>query len=128
VRSCSARGFITVCFTVHSAPLLTLIAATRAIIPPRLIAIPVAYQTERNGTHMSFAAFARGSSAPVVCAAILLSVSSTTGFADERCGQLVALNKQYAGVVLTGEQKTLKAQLVSWYKANCGSGNRTANR
>jgi hypothetical protein len=57
-----------------------------------------------------------------------LSQGSTAGFAEERCGQLVALNKQYAGVVLTSEQKTFKAQLVSWYKANCGSGNRTANR
>jgi hypothetical protein len=59
---------------------------------------------------------------------MLLSVGSTAGFADERCGQLVALNNKYAGVVLTSDQKALKSQLVSWYKANCGSGNRTANR
>lgn len=58
--------------------------------------------------------------APVLCAGILLSLASTAGFADERCGQLVALHKQYAGVVLTSEQKALKVQLVSWYKANCG--------
>jgi hypothetical protein len=76
---------------------------------------------------MSFAAFAR-ISAPALCTGLLLSFAPTAGFADERCGQLVALNKQYAGVALTGEQKALKAQMVSWYKANCGSGNRTANR
>ncbi len=76
---------------------------------------------------MSFAAFAR-SSAPVLCAGILLSVGSTAGFADERCSQLVALNKQYAGVALTNDQKVIKGQLVSWYKVNCGRENRTANR
>jgi hypothetical protein len=50
---------------------------------------------------------------------ILLSLASTAAFADERCGQLVALNKQYAGVALTREQKDIKVQLVAWYKANC---------
>src|SRR6186997_1690909 len=59
--------------------------------------------------------------APALCAGLFLSVASTTGFADERCGQLVALNKQYAGVKLTDEQKQIKVQLVTWYKANCGS-------
>jgi len=77
---------------------------------------------------MSLAAFARCCSAPVVCAGVLLSIASTPGFADERCSQLVALNNQYAGVVLTSAQKALKAQMVSWYKTNCGSGSRTANR
>jgi hypothetical protein len=51
---------------------------------------------------------------------MFLSLASTAGFADERCGQLVALNKQYAGVELTSEQKAMKVQLVAWYRANCG--------
>jgi hypothetical protein len=56
----------------------------------------------------------------VLSLGILFSLASTAAFADERCGQLVALNKQYAGVALTGEQKDIKVQLVAWYKANCG--------
>ena len=59
--------------------------------------------------------------ASALCAGLFLSLASATGFADERCGQLVALNKQYAGVKLTDEQKQIKVQLVAWYKANCGS-------
>ena len=65
--------------------------------------------------------FAVRVAAPALCAALVLSVASTASFADERCGQLVALNKQYAGVKLTDEQKQLKVQLVAWYKENCGS-------
>ena len=49
----------------------------------------------------------------------LFSLASTAAFADERCAQLVALNKQYAGVALTREQKEIKVQLVAWYRANC---------
>ena len=57
---------------------------------------------------------------------LLLSFASTAGHAaDERCGQLVALNKQYRGVALTDEQKAMKVQLVAWYKENCG---RSASR
>jgi hypothetical protein len=53
-------------------------------------------------------------------AGLLLSVVSSPARADERCGQLVRLNKQYRGVALTDEQKQLKVQLVAWYKENCG--------
>jgi hypothetical protein len=61
-----------------------------------------------------------------LCAGLLLSFASTAGqAADERCGRLVALNKQYRGVALTDEQKTMKVQLVAWYKENCG---RSASR
>jgi hypothetical protein len=61
-----------------------------------------------------------------LCAGLLLSFASTAGHAaDERCGQLVALNKQYRGVALTDEQQALKVQLVAWYKENCG---RSASR
>jgi len=59
--------------------------------------------------------------AAALCAGILSSAVSTAAFADERCGQLVALHKQYAGVKLTDDQKQLKVQLVAWYKENCGS-------
>jgi hypothetical protein len=78
---------------------------------------------------MSFGTSARRS-APVLCAGLFLSLAlaSTAGFADERCGQLVALKKQYAGVVLTSEQKDLKVKLVSWYNSNCGRGRLIANR
>jgi hypothetical protein len=51
---------------------------------------------------------------------ILFSLAATAASADERCGQLVALNKQYAGVTLSREQKDIKVQLVAWYRANCG--------
>jgi hypothetical protein len=63
----------------------------------------------------------RRHAASALCAGLLLCLASASGFADERCGQLVALNKQYAGVKLTDDQKQIKVQLVAWYKANCGS-------
>jgi hypothetical protein len=53
-------------------------------------------------------------------AGLLFSAISSPAHADERCGQLVRLNKQYRGVALTDEQKQLKVQLVAWYKENCG--------
>jgi len=59
-------------------------------------------------------------SACVLSIGVLLSLASTAASADERCAQLVALNKQYAGVALTREQKEIKVQLVAWYRANCG--------
>lgn len=76
---------------------------------------------------MAPVAFVRRS-APMLLAGLFLSLASTAGFADERCAQLVALNKQYRGVALTDEQKGLKVQLVAWYKENCGRRNRIANR
>ena len=60
--------------------------------------------------------------ASVTCAGLFLSVATTAALADARCAQLVALNKQYAGVRLTSEQKQIKVQLVAWYKANCTQG------
>ena len=58
---------------------------------------------------------------PMLGAGMLLSAASTISLADERCAQLVALSKQYAGVTLTDEQKEIKVKLVAWYRANCGS-------
>ena len=58
--------------------------------------------------------------ASALCAGLFLVLATTAGFADERCGQLVALKQQYAGVELTDEQKAIKVQLVAWYRANCG--------
>lgn len=66
--------------------------------------------------------------AAFLCTGVLLSLASTAAFADERCAQLVALNKQYAGVALTSEQKNIKVQLVAWYKANCGRNVRSVRR
>jgi hypothetical protein len=39
--------------------------------------------------------------------------------ADDRCQQLEALHRQYAGVALTADQKRIKRQLVAWYNKNC---------
>lgn len=64
--------------------------------------------------------------AAIVLATALLSLASTRGFADDRCGQLVALNEQYRGVALSQEQKNVKVQLVAWYRKNCGHGPRFA--
>jgi hypothetical protein len=61
-------------------------------------------------------------------AGLLLSTISSPVHADERCGQLVQLNRQYRGVALTDEQKRLKVQLVAWYKENCGRRLRSARR
>ena len=66
-------------------------------------------------------------SAPVLFAGLVLASVPTVAFADERCEQLVALNRQYAGVTLTAEQQVLKRKLVSWYQANCGNA-RSASR
>jgi hypothetical protein len=65
---------------------------------------------------------------PALCAGILLSVVSTVAFADERCAQLIALDKEYRGVALTQEQKAIKVQLVSWYLSNCGRARLSARR
>jgi hypothetical protein len=62
---------------------------------------------------------------PILSAGTLLSLASTASLADERCAQLVALSKQYAGVALTDEQKEIKVKLVAWYKANCGGKRRS---
>ena len=51
---------------------------------------------------------------------VYLPITSTSATADERCAQLLALNKQYAGIRLNDEQKAIKVQLVAWYKGNCG--------
>ena len=66
--------------------------------------------------------------APLLCAGLFLWIATTAGFAQEgRCAQLVALDMQYRGVALTLAQKTLKAQLLSWYRENCGRGRHIAN-
>ena len=62
----------------------------------------------------------KAASAVLFAVVILPPITSTTATADERCGQLVALNKQYDGVRLNEEQRAIKVHLVAWYKANCG--------
>ena len=76
---------------------------------------------------MALAVFVRRF-APTLCAGILFSIVSTNAFADERCAQLIALDKEYRGVTLTEEQKAIKVQLVSWYRANCGRSRLSARR
>jgi hypothetical protein len=67
--------------------------------------------------------------APALCAGLLFSFAATAAFAaDERCDQLVALDKQYRGVALTSEQKQMKVQMVAWYKENCGPRVRSVRR
>jgi hypothetical protein len=64
----------------------------------------------------------------LLCAGLFLTITSTTGLADDRCQQLVALNQQYAGVQLTSAQKLLKSQLVAWYRQNCRSSRSADSR
>jgi hypothetical protein len=54
-----------------------------------------------------------------LAAALMLGFASTAAFADERCQQLEALARQYAGVTLTSVQQQMKRQMVAWYKQNC---------
>ena len=76
---------------------------------------------------MALAVFVRRF-APALCAGILFSIVSTSAFADERCAQLIALDKEYRGVTLTEEQKAIKVQLVAWYRTNCGRSRLSARR
>ncbi|MEA2989931.1 MAG: hypothetical protein QOG83_2642 [Alphaproteobacteria bacterium] len=71
-------------------------------------------------TSTTFTTFVRHAPA-VLCAGLFLSITSTASLADQRCQQLEALNRQYAGVSLTTDQKMLKRRLVAWYKQNCSS-------
>jgi hypothetical protein len=57
---------------------------------------------------------------PALSATLSLSLTSAPSRADERCAQLVALSKEYAGVKLNDEQKAIKVKLVAWYRQNCG--------
>jgi hypothetical protein len=63
-----------------------------------------------------------------LCAGLASSAVSTAALADARCQQLVALDRQYAGVALTSAQQSLKRKLVAWYNVNCGQTRRTASR
>jgi len=47
--------------------------------------------------------------------------------ADDRCQQLEALNRQYAGVALSADQKRIKRRLVAWYRQNCKPQSRRAS-
>jgi hypothetical protein len=55
----------------------------------------------------------------VLATALMLGFASTAALADERCQQLEALARQYAGVTLTSAQQQMKRQMVAWYKQNC---------
>jgi len=79
------------------------------------------------GSTMALAVSVRRFS-PAFCAGILLSAVSTAAFADDAAPSLIALDKEYRGVVLTDEQKAIKVQLVSWYRANCGRSRLSARR
>jgi len=66
---------------------------------------------------------------PALYAGLLLAVAMTQAHAqDDRCRQLVALNKQYRGVTLTADQKQLKVQMVAWYKENCAQNHKFRSR
>jgi hypothetical protein len=67
----------------------------------------------------------RAPSCLLLCAGVFFAVGGTA-MADERCQQLEALNRQYAGVALTAEQKKIKRQLVAWYHQNCKSQRRAS--
>jgi hypothetical protein len=57
----------------------------------------------------------------VLAAGIFLTFASTGALADERCQQLEALARQYAGVSLTSAQQSMKRQMLAWYRQNCRS-------
>jgi hypothetical protein len=57
-------------------------------------------------------------SCSLLCAGLFFAVTGAAK-ADPRCQQLEALNRQYAGVSLTVDQKKMKRQLVAWYNSNC---------
>jgi hypothetical protein len=61
-----------------------------------------------------------------VCAGLFFVVTASGAIADERCQQLEALNRQYAGVTLTSSQQQLKRKLVAWYFTNCRNRTVTA--
>jgi len=60
----------------------------------------------------------RGLSCLLVGAGLFFAVSGAAK-ADDRCQQLEALHRQYAGVALSAEQQRIKRQLVAWYNKNC---------
>jgi len=60
----------------------------------------------------------RGLVCLLLCTGFVFAVTGVAK-ADDRCRQLEALNRQYAGVSLTAEQKKIKRQLVAWYNQNC---------
>ena len=60
----------------------------------------------------------RGLVCLLLCAGLTFAVAGTAR-ADDRCQQLEALHRQYAGVALSSEQKRIKRQLVAWYNRNC---------
>ena len=60
----------------------------------------------------------RGPACLLLCAGLLFAVTGAAR-ADDRCRQLEALHRQYAGVALTAGQQKLKRQLVAWYNQNC---------
>lgn len=64
----------------------------------------------------------------LTCALLTLSAMAPAYATDARCAQLVELNNKYRGVELTDEQKSIKVQLVAWYKENCGRRGRLARR
>ena len=60
----------------------------------------------------------RGPSLLLIGAGLFFAVTDAAK-ADDRCRQLEALHRQYAGVALTADQKRIKRQLVAWYNQNC---------
>jgi hypothetical protein len=64
----------------------------------------------------------------VMCACLLVGITSTIAIADDNCQRLEALDRQYRGVALTSSQKQVKRQLVAWYRKNCGHSRRASAR
>ena len=77
---------------------------------------------------LSMTSFLRSIRIPLMSAILSFCAVTAASAASEQCAQLVQLNAKYRGVTLTAEQKSIKVQMVAWYKENCGHRNRTANR
>ena len=57
----------------------------------------------------------------ILTVGLFLTFASASALADDRCGQLESLNRQYAGVSLSAYQQQVKRQMVAWYRQNCMS-------
>ena len=64
-----------------------------------------------------------GSVTTLFIAAALHIGSVMPAYSDARCKTLEEMNRQWAGVALTVQQKAVKRALVQWYRRNCqGAG------
>ena len=121
--------------------LLSLLLVNRIfrIVQPRLLALPWFAAARKKLLEFRSSFFAEGREtlqkimarieskgihqvaryAGVLLAVILIFDGTPAFAADDNCGRLEALAKEYAGVKLSVDQQALKRRLVAWYESNC---------